>query len=205
MVMKKSGHDRFGNVQWLCKCDCGNDTLATTSALRSGNKKSCGCSFSRLFSDNKRLYNVWRGMLTRCENKNSKSYSRYGARGIRVCDDWHSFERFLSWACDNGYDKDAAYGKCTIDRIDPDGDYCPSNCRWVSFVVQARNFRRNHMVTINGETMPLCEAAERYSISINTVKKRIQSGWDDVSAVTTPSARANSERQRSLSKLPYLV
>ena len=78
------------------------------------------------------------------------------------------------------------------------------NCRWVSCKQQARNNRHNHLVTIDGKTMPLIAAAEKYGISINTVKMRIRNGWSDVDAVTTPSARSNSERQKALLKLPYL-
>ena len=193
------------NIFWECVCDCGNNTIASGSALRCGCKKSCGCLQPRHYSKNKRLYNVWRGMLTRCENPNSKSYKDYGARGISVCDEWHTFKNFLDWSISNGYDENAPFGMFTIDRIDTDKDYCPDNCQWVSYKQQARNNRHNHLVTIDGETMPLVAAAEKYGISINTVKMRIRNGWSDVDAVTTPSARANSERQKALLKLPYLV
>lgn len=205
VVLKEVERNKFGHIQWLCQCDCGNTVISSTSVLRAGKRKSCGCIQPRYYAKNKRLYGVWCGMLNRCENQNTKSYKDYGARGIAVCPEWHTFKNFLDWAISSGYDQEAPFGEYTIDRVDTNGDYCPENCRWVSYKQQARNNRHNHLVTIDGETMPLVSAAEKYGISINTVKMRIKRGWSDVDAITTPSARANSERQKALLKLPYLV
>lgn len=81
-------------------------------------------------------------MKRRCYNKNSKDYMFYGGRGIEVCDEWlHNYPNFREWAYANGYDKDAPYGKCTIDRIDVNGNYCPDNCRWVDMKTQCKNRR----------------------------------------------------------------
>jgi len=205
VVLKEVERNKFGHIQWLCQCDCGNTVVSSTSVLRCGKRKSCGCIQPRYYSQNKRLYGVWCSMLSRCKNPNIKSYKDYGARGIKVCPEWHVFKNFLDWAMSSGYDPEAPFGEYTIDRIDTNKDYCPENCRWVSYKQQARNNRHNHLVTIDGETMPLIAAAEKYGISINTVKMRIRRGWSDVDAITTPSARANSERQKALLKLPYLV
>jgi hypothetical protein len=91
---------------------------------------------------NERLYNVWNGMKTRCINPNAKSYRAYGGRGITVCDEWlHNFPAFQEWAITHGYDETAPFGECTIDRIDVNGNYEPSNCRWVSMEVQQTNKR----------------------------------------------------------------
>lgn len=205
LVVKEVERNKFGHIQWLCQCDCGNTVVSSTSVLRAGKRVSCGCAQPRHYSDNKRLYTVWRGMIDRCENHNAKSYKDYGARGIAVCASWHTFKNFLDWSVASGYDQDAPFGAYTLDRIDTNGDYCAENCRWVSIRQQARNNRHNHMVTIGGETMPLVAAAEKYGISINTVKMRIRNGWSDVDAIITPSARAGSKRQKALLKLPYLV
>lgn len=81
-------------------------------------------------------------MHDRCELKSSKSYPDYGGRGIKVCPEWDDYAEFRAWALANGYDPDAPFGKCTLDRIDVDGDYCPENCRWVDMKTQARNKRK---------------------------------------------------------------
>jgi hypothetical protein len=84
-------------------------------------------------------------MGDRCENKKNKSYAYYGAQGVRVCDEWDSdYAKFRDWAMANGYDPEAEFQQCTLDRINPFGDYEPSNCRWVDIVTQERNRRRSY-------------------------------------------------------------
>lgn len=91
-----------------------------------------------------RLYGVWKNMKTRCYRKNGDQYKYYGGRGITVCEEWRSsFKAFRDWAYANGYDPTAPRGKCTIDRIDNDGDYEPSNCRWVNSHIQRINQRQH--------------------------------------------------------------
>lgn len=153
---------------WKCKCDCGNITEASTNALRSGEKISCGCfrkdreikrtrtsdsqirnvkdygtgEFMQIICtehglSRTRLYNIWQAMKTRCYNKNHKFYKDYGGRGVKICDEWqHDFMSFRKWAINNGY-KDGL----TIDRIDVNGNYEPSNCRWATMSVQNKNKR----------------------------------------------------------------
>lgn len=138
-------------ITWLCKCDCGNTVSIMTSHLTTGRNRSCGClqSESRRIRATKhdgrnkdtRLYNVWKTIRQRCNNPNNTSYPNYGGRGIRICDEWSDFAVFREWALANGYDADAPRGKCTIDRIDNDGNYEPSNCRWVDAATQSRNRR----------------------------------------------------------------
>lgn len=137
--------------RWLCKCDCGELTKVIAEQLTRGRTKSCGClRQEKLESGNvvhghrkDRLYHVWSNMLNRCHNENTPDYYYYGARGIKVCDEWrYDYMAFRKWAYENGYDDTAEKGKCTIDRIDVNGIYEPSNCRWVDMAVQSRN-RRN--------------------------------------------------------------
>ena len=137
-------------MQIIIKCDCGNEALVSTKSLRSGNTLSCGCLRDEMISEvNKkhgmshksRLYNVWVGMRQRCSDPNHISYHNYGGRGVRVCDTWNDYTSFEEWSMKNGYDPSAPYGKCTLDRIDVNGNYEPSNCRWVDFKTQANNKR----------------------------------------------------------------
>lgn len=188
------GRDKHGFLQWVCLCDCGNETLAPTSALNTGHRTSCGCNAPMLCTNNKRLYRVWRGMRSRCENPNVNNYHRYGGRGIKVCDEWHVFANFLEWAMSNGYDPDAPRGKCTLDRIDNDADYCPDNCRWSDMSSQCLNKRRTKRILLDGERLPLSEAAKKVGISMNTVDKRLRAGWSPEDSILIPPSRSANNK-----------
>ena len=134
---------------WLCKCDCGKSVIVREPNIKNGHTKSCGCiRVERMKLENPkynhglryhRLNSIWRGMKTRCYNQKSLEYSNYGGRGIKVCDEWkNDFKAFYDWAMSNGY-----RDNLTIDRINPFGNYEPSNCRWATYEEQAKNKRKN--------------------------------------------------------------
>lgn len=191
--IQKSG---FHKIMWLCKCDCGNECIAYGQNLRSGKKIDCGCGdferrshLSRIQAtkhggSKTRLYRIWRSMHDRCDRQNCKEYRLYGARGISVCDEWKDFALFRKWAYENGYDPEAKRGKCTLDRIDVDGNYEPSNCRFVSQAVQCRNKRNNWMIEYNGKVQCLSDWAKELGIKRITLRRRLVSGWSIERAFT---------------------
>ena len=147
-VIGRAGSTPEGTATWRCLCDCGKECIAEGAKMRKGNTKSCGClhddaaRMRRTTHGNSgtRLYAVWKAMIQRCSNHSDKNYDRYGGRGITVCPEWRNdFQKFYEWAMANGYDDNAAAGRCTIDRIDNDKGYGPDNCRWVDMKTQNKN------------------------------------------------------------------
>lgn len=164
---------------WLCQCKCGNTKVIRKDHLLSGATQSCGCleksNLKKLAfkpthgHSSEPIYFVWNTMRQRCTNHNANNYKNYGARGIKVCDEWlKNFENFYEWAMAHGYRRGL-----TIDRIDVNGNYEPSNCRWVSQKVQQNNRRNNHV--IDGKTVT--QWAESKSINPQLVSQRLRKGW----------------------------
>ena len=121
---------------------------------------------------NTKIYRIWCSMKERCNNKNNKSYKNYGGRGIKVCDEWlENFISFYNWAIKNGYKEGL-----TIDRINNNGIYEPSNCRWITRKEQNRNYRKNHLLTYKGETLCLADMADKYGINRGTLLYRLKKG-----------------------------
>lgn len=154
-VLEYVGTNETHYAMFRCKCDCGNEVVVKGRNLRTGHTQSCGCyckdrtreaaiQYKTIHGQtDSRLYRVWNGMKKRCYNRNNKSYSDYGGRGIVVCDEWrNSYQAFCDWAINHGYKEDAEYMECTLDRIDNNKGYCPDNCRWVSNSYQAFNRRK---------------------------------------------------------------
>ena len=180
LTVEKIAVDEPGKKKkWLCKCDCGNEIIVTSSNLVSGRTSSCKiCGKKRLSEKNKKhgmtstkLYGVWNSVKTRSTNTNSKSYKDYGARGIRICEEWKESSNFFEWALENGYKNGLE-----IDRIDVNGNYEPSNCRWVTRIVQQNNMRKNHIVEYNGQSKTIAEWSRELNIKYDKLWKSIKKG-----------------------------
>ena len=155
VAVEAVGRNKFRAMMWLCKCDCGGTTTAMTSDLRKGKVRSCGCSHYKdrqtLGGKPTRLYRIWKNMKKRCYNANNHDFLYYGARGISVCAEWLKFSPFQTWAIANGYTDEL-----TLDRIDNDGNYEPTNCRWATRKEQAQHRRPSGTVIKNGKERREC-------------------------------------------------
>lgn len=183
-VISDAGSHRTSGGQykhlWKCLCDCGNETIVFAEKLTNGGTISCGCQKGLHIHNlhNTRVYSIHQHMLQRCENPNNDAYMHYGGRGIKVCDEWHDVKCFYEWAMSNGYDS-----SLTIDRIDVNGDYEPSNCRWVSRKEQSNNRRCSVSVTHNGETHTISEWADILNMPYDTLYQYHRRGRDIQSAI----------------------
>lgn len=178
----------YRNATWNCLCDCGSLVNVRGCNIRTGASQSCGCI--RADHPNRRthgmkgtrLYGIWKGIKDRCLNARSESYRDYGGRGVGICDEWiNSFESFRGWSLCNGYRDDLS-----IDRIDVNGNYEPSNCRWSTAEAQANNKRNNHLLTFDGRTQTISQWAKETGISPGKIKDRINKcGWSVEKTLTT--------------------
>ncbi len=178
-VLSYAGCNHAGKAKWLCRCDCGKEYEVQAYPLRTGRSLQCKpCTRTKHGKARTRLYGIWKGMRKRCRDTADVSYKYYGARGIKTCSDWDNFKSFQDWAHKNGY-----RDELTIDRIDNDGNYEPSNCRWVTTREQNLNKRHHVWVEYDGKKMPLSEACRQSGTSYAGARSRLNKGesWLPVS------------------------
>lgn len=186
-VVREVEQDRHHQRRFQCDCECGKSIVAAGKSLRQGKPKSCGCvkvvrvkhGCARSTGQTK-LYRAWMNMRDRCSNPACKKWLYYGGRGIAVCERWQEFANF---AADMGEPPTPAH---SIDRIDANGNYEPTNCRWATQSEQMQNMRRNRLLTAFGKTQCMSAWSRELGITISSIKKRLNRGWDDVRALTTP-------------------
>ena len=176
-VINYDHKDASGKSYWKCQCDCGNVVIVRSDCLTTGNTKACGCMLKEMAGtkakryltkhnlSKTRLYKIWKGMIYRCRH----NVKNYGERGVAVCDEWlHNFQSFYNWSTINGYDD-----SLSIDRIDVNGNYEPSNCRWATILEQERNKTNTCYVVYNGKKTTLKELAEESGINYHKLWARI--------------------------------
>lgn len=189
-VLSYAGQSKDSRALWTCKCSCGTVKVVTAHHLKR-HTHSCGCLRKEVNSTNSRntkhglsktlAYPVWISMKSRCTNTTLQEYPRYGGRGIKVCDRWlESFENFYE---DMGERPSKAY---SIDRIDVNGDYEPSNCRWASRKEQANNRRNTFKIMYNGIEQTGLELSKQFNIPASIIRGRLRWGWTIERALSTP-------------------
>ena len=179
-AIERVGSSKKGTALWKCVCDCGKETIVRTYALTSHSINSCGCTRADKCRGvngipHPKLTKTRISMIRRCYDKRQNAYKYYGARGIKVCDEWLNpttgHDNFIIWALNNGYRDDL-----TIDRIDVDGDYCPENCRWVNRSVQAFN-KHERKSKLGIRVVAYNTRQKKYIARISADKKRIFLGY----------------------------
>ena len=176
-------------ARWLCRCQCGKETVVPGYELRKGLVISCGCAKAERASklnlshgkSKSKIYRIYKNMINRCYFTKRADYSRYGGKGITVCDKWrYSFENFYAdmGDCPEGH---------SIDRINSNGNYEPSNCRWATIVEQQNNRSSCINIFYLGKTKTLTEWCSELNLPYKTIRTRISNyGWEPIKALTTP-------------------
>jgi len=199
-ALKIVGRDSRRNTLWECICKCGNVKVTTLSRLRNKTCQSCGC----IHTENKigraithglsrtPEYNIWRGVLKRCNNANTQSYHRYGGRGIKVCPEWLDFKTFYTDMGPRPSDKHS------IERKDNNKGYNKNNCIWATQDIQANNTRTNVNVTFKKTTRTVAQWAKILNIKYSTLLLRIKS-----SSFTTEEALFGFIKNNAQTLLTY--
>lgn len=188
-----AGRDR---VFWLCRCDCGAETIVDATHLRAGDTESCGCLRDELMSAMAKTHGgtgththiIWKSMRARCHNPRRPDYKNYGGRGITIDPRWNRFENFLA-------DMGEAPPGMQIDRRDNDGPYCKDNCRWVTPTENNNNQRDNRLVQYRGETMTVAQFASATGVGYHLAYERLKRGWTPEEAAQASCISPNGARR----------
>lgn len=195
VALGPTGRNKRRQIEWLCNCDCGNTTTVASGSLIDGNTSSCGCLKIEITIRNNTTHGMsqhpiirtWRHMIARCSNPTDHDYPAYGARGIRVCEEWAgNIKAFHDYVSSLPNYKAEGY---TLDRIDNDGNYEPGNVRWATQAQQNRNTRKSKIIVHNGESKCLSEWARDTGIHIQTLRRRIKLGWPTEKLLTQQPLR----------------
>lgn len=180
------------NSKWECVCDCGYKFIIQIQSITGQKQRRCKYCFYKEKKTHgcSKLpeYQAWKHMMERCYDKNDKMYANYGGRGITICKRWHNPKNFI---LDMG---SRPSNKYSIDRINVNKSYSPSNCRWATKKEQMRNRTNNIYITYNGRTQILADWASECGLKAGCIKDRINSGWDIEKALATPSRNKNKQK-----------
>ncbi len=184
-------------AQWVCICDCGNQTTVSGQSLGRKLTQSCGCyskelRVKRLTShgmSRTHIYKSWNTMVQRCTNPNNTHWPSYGGRGIRVCDEWLNFEAFHQAMGDRPSGQ-------TLERKDNDKGYEPGNVIWASRLTQANNRRTNVLLSLNEETKTVAEWGRFTGLGKQTIRSRLEDGWPVWRALTEPIHETGRRRRK---------
>lgn len=196
-VVERVQNAKNGKARWKCMCDCGNETIVTSTDIMTGHTSSCGCkryeSHNCVHGMNKTdIHTKWVQMRQRCYNKNYVSYAHYGAKGISVCEEWKTdFIEFMNWSYSNGYKEGLS-----LDRIDNGKGYSPDNCRWVKWEDQSGNRTNNIKVTFNGKTQNLRKWCTELGKDYLFIRQRIiRDGMTFEEAISIPKMESRSHKR----------
>lgn len=201
-ILEKVSRGRGKNVLWKVRCNCGREKYLEYGHIKSGSTKSCGCQQRTLQSQAKikhgktfsREYRIWLGMKNRCKDHDNPDWGRYGARGIRVCEQWMDFRNFYE-------DMGDCPPEMTLDRKDNDLGYFKENCRWATGSEQSRNRRSNRLLTYSGKTMPMVAWAEARNMPPERLQQRLARGWDMEEALILPLGARPTRAPKPLTQL----
>lgn len=214
-VLEKCERKPNKHPYWLCRCDCGTIKKVEHYNLIKGKIISCGCFQKQNMSTrrskhnmtNTKLHHIWCGMRARCNNSNNHAYKNYGGRGIKVCDEWQNdFLAFYNWAIKNGYNEKNKGLECSIDRINVDGNYEPSNCMFKNAKGQANNRRTNISIEYKNEKHTLMEWCEILGLDYPTILYRyrlfIKGGTNNIKTLDDVFNEINYKKEEQI-KITY--